>query len=570
MHYSVRIFGRSLLLFFFSLCALSAQDIEEVARAPVFTLGGGISANTSLYTSSGIEERQSPFSWTISGSLTPTVKTFSFPLTFVLSERERSFHQPFNIVGLSPSYRWATLHLGYRTMSFSRYTLAGKQFFGAGLDLKPGPFRFSAMYGRFQRAVERDTTQEYNLPAYAQFGHALQIGYDGGAAKALLSWVRAKDDTASLKQQVEIPEYTPQENNVFGIELGFTIVPQHLTFEAEGGISLYTRDLFSPDIDLEEADIPTFFDDIQNLTLSTTLTIAGKAGMNLTFPKWGVRLGYERIEPEFRSLGAYYFNTDIENWTIAPNARLGNVRFSGSLGLQSDNLLGQKLAQTDRVIGSISGDWQPSQTFGLNLSYSNYSTGQVAGRRVLNDTIAVRNVTQSASISPRLFFQGSGKNQSISLVASYQDFTDLNAFTQQLTDNSSLTGSLGYNISFLESKLSLGAGLTASKTDFATGGSELIGVNMNAGTTLLKDDILSVNGSLGVSRVSTTGLADFTSTVLNESLGIGYRLTDVDNINLTGYSTQSSAGGLSASGVSEGFSEVSVQVGYSRSFNIIE
>ena len=292
--------------------------------------------------------------------------------------------------------------------------------------------------------------------------------------------------------------------------------------------------------------------------------------MNLTFPKWGVRLGYERIEPEFNSLGAYYFNTDVENWTIAPNLRLGTVRLAGSLGLQSDNLLGQKVAQTNRVIGSVSSDWQPSQTFGLNLSYSNYSTAQVAGRRLLNDTIAVRNVTQSASISPRLYFQGAGKNQSISLVGTYQDFTDLNAFTQEMTDNSSLTGSLGYTISFLESKLSLGAGLTASKTDFAAGGSELIGVNGTAGTTFLKDDALSVNGSLGVSRVSTTGVADFTSTVLNESISLGYRLSAADNLTLTGYATQSSAGGINTSGDPEGFSEVSVQLGYARNFNIVE
>ena len=417
-----------------------AQDVEEVVKSPLFTLNGGVNASSGFYSSSGIDNRQSPFTWTISGSLTPTIKTFSFPLTFVISEQERSFRQPFNIVGLSPKYKWATLHLGYRSMSFSRYTLGGKQFFGAGLELSPGPLRFGAMYGRFQRAVEQDSTEDFNLPSYAQFGHALQLGFESGTANAMISWVRAKDDTTSLEQQIENPEFTPQENNAFGLELGFTILPEHLSFDAEGGVSIYTRDLQSPTLDLSETEIPGLFNDIQNLKLSTTLTLAARAGLNVTFPSWGVRLGYERIEPEYTSLGAYYFNTDLENWTIAPNANLGDVRLSGSLGLGRDNLLGQKIAQTNRVIGSFNADWQPSQTFGINASYSNYSTGQIAGRRPLNDTIAVRNVTQSATLSPRLYFQSTDKNHGLSFLASYQDFTDLNAFTQEFSNNSALTG----------------------------------------------------------------------------------------------------------------------------------
>lgn len=545
---------------------LRAQDVEEVVEAPLFTLSGSLGARGSLYQATGIENRQTPFSWTVSGSLTPTIKSLSIPLSFVISERERSFRQPFNVVGLSPRYKWATLHLGYRSLDFSRYTLAGRRFFGAGLELKPGALRLGAMYGQLQRAVEEDSTVDFLVPAYEQIGMGLQLGIEAGVVKAVASWVRAKDDPASLSPQGEAPEVTPQENNALGLDLALTLIPKHLTLDAEGGASLFTRNLNSPDLDLEESDIPAFLENVQPLKLSTTLTFAARTGLNLTFSNWGVRFGYERIEPEYQSLGAYYFTTDVENLTMAPYLNTGSLRLAGSIGLGRDNVLGQKLARTRRIIGSFNADWQPSQTFGLNGSFTNYSTGQSAGRQAVNDTIAVRSITRGGSLAPRIFFSGESANHAISLVGGYQDFTDLNAFTREFSDNNTLTGSLSYNLTLLKSNLSIGAGFTASTTELPSVRSDLFGVNANAGMTFLNDDALSLNLSAGATRSTTSGAVDQISTVLSENATIGFRISRYDNLTLSGDGLQSSSGG-GIDGL-ESFTEYSVSLGYSRTFSI--
>jgi hypothetical protein len=538
---------------------LKGQDIEAIGSAPPFTLGGAFSAGTSAYGVSGIERRQTPFTWTVSGSATADLYGVQMPFSFVLSERERDFRQPFNQFGISPRYKWATAHLGYRSMNLSRYTLAGRTFLGAGIELNPGVFRLAAMYGRLERAVEEDTTRQYILPSYERKGYAIKVGFGSDANFIDFSYLRAKDDTNSLRQAPVVAAVTPAENAVLATSVKFTFIPE-LSFDAEGAASIFTRDLRSPSLGIEN-QIPGFLLDFYTPNISTTLALAVRGGLNVSLGNYGVRLGYERIEPGFNSLGADYFNTDIENWTIAPRLSLldRKLRLSGSIGIQHDNLLNQKLARTNRLIGSGSIVWSPDRDFSMDAAYTNYSTGQVAGRQRINDTVAVRNVTQSATLSPRLLIEDGDMNHSFALVAGYQDFTDQNGFTGDLTDNHSTNGSLLYSLTLLKSAITGGASLLYARTSYAGGTSTVTGLNVNGTVGLLEDNALTLGASLGISRTSLSGLTTGASTVLNESLTTGYRFTTYDQLNLTIYSTQSS-------GFTE-FSEINAQLSYSRSFS---
>ncbi|MCC7439947.1 MAG: hypothetical protein IT211_15790 [Armatimonadetes bacterium] len=552
----------ALWVFLGGFSSVVAQDVETVASAPVFTLNGSISASMAAYNASGIPDRQTPFTWLLSGSLTPTIKSVAIPLSFVVSERERSFRQAFNIVGISPKYQWATVHAGYRSLQFSRYTLAGVQFLGGGFELAPANFKVAAMYGRLQRAVEPDSTQQYVQPAYQRMGYAAQAGYAQGPWKVMLNFLQAKDDSASLKNLRGESAIKPQQNSVVAMELGAPIVPGILTFTAEGAMSVVTTDLRSPDILPENSDVPALLRGLQPLKTSTRSTAGMRAGLNANFSKWGVRLNYERLDPGFASFGAYYFTTDVENYTIAPRLRLGTVNISGSIGLQRDNLENQKPTTTNRLIGSGNLDWVASQAFGINLSYTNYSTNQAAGQRALNDTIAIRNVTRSATVSPRLTFQeDTTRTHSITAMASYQDYTDLNAFTRQFSENSSITGTLGYTVSFVPSALTCGVALSGAQSDFSGGSNQTLGVSLNGGIALMKNT-LSLNSTITFSQTNTTGLSESKATVFNENLSVSYRLTDADNLSLSGYATQ-----VQASGQQPAFTETQATLSYSRSFN---
>src|SRR5665213_1267612 len=123
-----------------------AQDLESISHQKPLGLDGAITFSGTDYQANGIPYRREPFSWTISGSPTLSFYGVQMPFSFILSEQERSFRQPFDQFGASPQYKWMTLHLGYRSMMFSHYTLAGVTFLGAGFEATPGVIRLSGMY----------------------------------------------------------------------------------------------------------------------------------------------------------------------------------------------------------------------------------------------------------------------------------------------------------------------------------------------------------------------------------------------------------------------------------------
>src|SRR5688572_10704883 len=127
-----------------------AQDFSNAAEIKPFTLNGAVSLSLSGYTQDGLsKDRRTPFSWTFIGSPIMTLYGVQLPFTFVFSEKQRDYRQPFNQIGVSPRYKSLTGHFGYRTMTMSRYTLAGVNFLGAGLEFKPEPLRFAIMTGNF-------------------------------------------------------------------------------------------------------------------------------------------------------------------------------------------------------------------------------------------------------------------------------------------------------------------------------------------------------------------------------------------------------------------------------------
>src|SRR3546814_13424720 len=91
------------------------------------------------------------------------------PFSFVVTQYTNSYTQPFSQFGISPSYKWAKLHLGYRNISFSPLLFDGQSFLGGGIELAPKGFYFGAFYGKLNKAISEDTTNMARLqPEYAR------------------------------------------------------------------------------------------------------------------------------------------------------------------------------------------------------------------------------------------------------------------------------------------------------------------------------------------------------------------------------------------------------------------
>ncbi len=556
------------LLFSIPRITLS-QDLSNVGDQKPISLDGSLTLSVTKYSVAGAIARRPPTSWTIVGSPTLGIYGISFPFTFILSDQESSFRQPFDQFGVSPSYKWITLHLGYNSLTYSKYTLAGITFLGAGIDINPEPLRFSMMYGRFQRAVEMDTastqTYSYVQPAYKRMGLAAKVGFGSQTSFIDFIYLHAADDSTSLMRRPDSLNIFPEENTVFGINTRVKII-EPLAFESEVAASFFTRDLRSPVFD--SSSIPKSLQSLVTIKSSTSLLVAANAAIVFTLPHFTTRIGYERIEPDYNSLGAYYYTSDVENYTIAPGFDLFQNKFraSGSVGIQHDNILKTKISQTNRVIGSGNISINPAPVFGIDLNYTNYSTGQATTHLLSSDTgqYRVRNVSQSASVTPRVILISTETSNSFILSVSQQAYTDLNPVTQASANSQTTTGSFNYNLSFLKTGMNIGASILYADTKQATTKTGLRGLTVNGSKSFFENK-LSLGGSLGFTRssIATNSSINYTTNTINESLNSSFRVSTQGTVSLSIYATENSSTVTNATP----FTEIIATLSYSHNFS---
>ena len=355
---------------------VNGQNLESVGKEKPLSITGGISLNQIAYAVDGIDSRRDPYSFYASGNINFNLYGWSVPLTFAYSNQEASFQQPFNQYGLHPTYKWITGHIGWASMNFSPYTLGGHLFLGAGVDASPGKWKFSAMYGRLLAAVEPDSlTENSDVPSFRRMGYGFKAAYADGNDQAAIILFRAKDDVSSIAYVPEDEDILPLENLVLSV-IGSKAILQRFIVNAEYAISGITRDTRSDRVSISENRI---FANVGNLfrpRLSSSYYNAIKSGLTYQGNLFSVGVGYERVDPGYRTLGAYFFNNDLVNYTLnmATTFFGGKLNVAGNLGLQRDNLDDEKVSTMERTVGSLNVGYAANERLNVTASYSNFTT----------------------------------------------------------------------------------------------------------------------------------------------------------------------------------------------------
>src|SRR5690606_4250736 len=83
-------------------------------------------------------------------------------------------------------------------------------------------------------------------------------------------------------------------------------------------------------------------------------------------------INYEKVDPGYRTLGAYFFNNDLENITAGGSARLfeNKLDLSASVGKQRNNLDDTEVSAMKRTIASVQVTFTPSEHWNINTTYS--------------------------------------------------------------------------------------------------------------------------------------------------------------------------------------------------------
>lgn len=499
-----------ILLLSCSVQFLIGQNIENIGQQDPFKVSGTIGGGVTFYNADGKTANREPFSWIIQGSPTFSIYGIEIPFSFTFSEQERDFRQPFNQFGLSPSYKWVTVHLAYRNIKWSDYSLAGHNFFGAGLELNPGKFRFGAVYGTFLKAIAPadNSSGTYQTPAFKRTGSAVKLGYGTEKNNADLIVFHAKDAANSIDITNLSFTLFPTENVVASIRT-HQVFFDKLMFDAEFARSIFNPNLANPEITALNDPMLNVFSFLIKEKQGSLIGNAINAVLGFKEKTFEIKLKYNRVDPDFRSLGAYYFLTDIEKTTVEPRFKLwkNKLVIGGSYGIQKDNLSKSKNAQTLRNIYSANINFMPVQQYNLSANYTNYGITQKPGTQPINNQIEIAQVNQQLSVTQNISVMTGKSLHLLLLLWNYQNLSDDNSNTSQFSEFKSNILSPRYTYSYSPWQFTIGAGYNYSVFDLALGNTKNYGPSATM-SKAFKKPRLNVSASYNYYKIEKDGSTD--------------------------------------------------------------
>lgn len=490
-----------------------AQNIEEVLafrKKTPLKISGSISARTTLFSSQPSEARQS-FTYQLTGAVNLSLyELLNIPLSFNLNNYGANFSYPSlpNRLSLHPSYKWAKAHIGDVSMSFGPYTLNGHQFTGLGVELSPGRWQVSAMAGRLLKRVDADPNIPSLQVGYERWGYGLKTRYEGSTFALGGTAFAARDRDGRISFDIDALGIYPKGNIALGLEGSLSLI-KDLKLTLEYGLSRMQQDLRSAEVSYYHAL---------------------KADVSYSFVGNTLGVGYERIDPGYATLGAYYFNNDYENLTLNYSRSFFDSKLSLALsgGLQRDDLMGQKQEHNKRFVGSAQVGFTPSEALSASVSLSSFqsyrnlkSSFDYINARTPYDNLDTLQFTQlshslDADISWRLK-QSEAQTQTLSATLSYQEAADRQGrYIQpgQLTRFMNLGTSYSLDLSALD--LTLTGGFNVSNNYADRKAVLTLGPSLSLAKRFLKKQL-------------STGL----SLSYNETREAGHRLAQVYNLRAT-------------------------------------
>ncbi len=529
-------------LFLISYLSSYSQRLDNLGKAKPVTITGGISANTIFY--DGTANRE-PFTYFLNGSINANIYgLYNIPVSFSYTNQQFNFNEPafkINRLSLHPSYKWVTAHIGDVAMNFSPYTLNGHQFTGLGFDLNPNnPLKISAMYGRLVRNREYNQEEPEALPAYKRIGYGTKVSYEKPDYNIGLTVFGAKDEQNSL--QTTIPDdlnITPKENLVLSFEGG-------VRFLKKGNINVeYATSALTNDIRSDVSDNSHFLSFIFNNKTSTSYYNAFNADLSYTVGRGTLGIGYERIDPQYQTLGAYFFNNDLENITAKISQTLFNnkLNLSVSTGLQRDDLNNKKRSKLSRIVTAVNVGVTASERLMINGSYSNFRTyTQIQNqfdyinevRPYANlDTLNFTQISQNANLNFNYHLSKlKERRQAINLNLSYQKTNEKqDDFLVDINKNNSnfFNGNVGYTMSIVPQQLSITGAFNTTFNTIDTIKTTIIGPTI-AVAKYFFDKKLRTSLSSAYNTTTTDGVQQ--GNILNFRLGSSYRYKEKHNFNL--------------------------------------
>ena len=475
---------------------LSAQDVEQEINQfnkrwnenPVL-LSGTLGLSTAYYTSDRNTSSESPFIYNIYGSMNLDILGVSAPLGIFYSNRNTRYNLPaYHFIGISPSYRGHTLHLGDRNMVLGPYSFSDLGYSGIGAESKLGSFHIRALYGRIRKASLRDLQVHNNLESsYRRMAWGAGMDYNKKDLLLGVHLFRAWDDQHSLPPN-NPDSILPRSGTILGLKGAkkFGI----LTFRGEYAYNVLNRNKTLETLPGRHS-LFGVINGMQPYNNATGVYHAFNTAIDINIRSSLIALEYERIDPGYESPGTLYFNNDLETMALQLRSSFFKNKLNAQLrgGVQRNNLKNDQLNSFRRWVSSATIGIKMDKKTNLNLSFSNFLYGQksyISTTPFVDvDTLVLTQNNLNAGLN---ILRQIGSHGRASVQLAYNKAQAINNGTIVSTaDLSNYLGSAGYVMTWEEQKMNLGTSLTYSRLDHFAGRTILWGPSVNISRDILKE-----------------------------------------------------------------------------------
>lgn len=551
---------------------IGSKTLDKIKNSPL-KISGAISANSVFYSANGRNSRE-PFTYFLQGNLNIGWLTFKMPLTYSFSNQGSNlgYQTPFkfNRVSLSPKYKWIQGHIGDIAMTFSPYTLSGHQFTGGGIELTPaGSFSISAMAGQLLKATE-DDGQEQSVPAFKRMGYGGQLEWEKEVYKIGLIGFYAKDAINSISEVPEERNINPKENLVISMN-GEITLGKNYTLSTEYASTAITQDLRSERSNEKGNGLASL---LFNSRGATEYYDAFNASLDMNIDNMKVGIAYERIDPGYETLGAYYFNNDFENITLNASRPLFNDKLdlSFNIGYQRDNLANQKTQATSRIVGAVNATLKASDKITITGAYSNFSTHTNKSLNQFDDindsdltdedleALDYKQLSQNANITIN-WVLAAGENTSQNVNLNYNLASSANeqaGIIRVGQANNFHNANAVYTIGFPKKELNISTSINYNYSDIGRDDSDAIGGNIDVNKKFFDKKLNTTFGA----AYNTNNSKDSKTDVLNFRMNASTLVAEKHNFNLNAVQV------FKNTTAQEEVRELTVTFGYAYTFDL--
>lgn len=369
------------------------------------SLSGRAGAEMRAYRYGTFNTAQENFFVRIYGRPTVQINNWKLPFSFNLGDYQKRYKQAFNKYGVSPTNGRLTFHLGHRTVPFSSLTLGHHNFLGGGVEIEPeerneAGIRAAAVYGKFLKAVEPDTANPLFTPlSYSRTGYAARLGYGSKQEFIDLIYFSGSDNPESVDFDPDAQSKTPAANTVLGLNGAIDIISD-LRAGLEVAFSGYTRDTRLPESTAPGIFNATLLAPFIDQNLSTLYTSAIKSSLEYRFSNHQLNLHYQRINPRYRTMGAYFFRDDVERIRLGGRFKLAQnkLMLMPELGWEHNDLLQSKLIRNGRTIFGLRSYYRHDQLT-ITGNYRNYLVNLRQRAATPTDSLLLRQVNTNLGIN---------------------------------------------------------------------------------------------------------------------------------------------------------------------------